>query len=145
MKNCKISTICFENTLFPLPSFFILKKKKKGLHKETWRKVWMLIRSPNSFNKKEKELRAFTHWLIKVEVSRRALITRARDPIGEGSDRPFNVSTRGGGRRGGGVESEAFYVGSLSRARATRLPFAGYRYKEGAGWSAITLRPANGG
>lgn len=102
MKNCKISTICFENTLFPLPSFFILKKKKKGLHKETWRKVWMLIRSPNSFNKKEKELRAFTHWLIKVEVSRRALITRARDPIGEGSDRPFNVSTRGGGRRGGG-------------------------------------------
>lgn len=62
----------------------------------------MLIRSPNSFNKKEKELRAFTHWLIKVEVSRRALITRARDPIGEGSDRPFNVSTRGGGRRGGG-------------------------------------------
>lgn len=30
MKNCKISTICFENTLFPLPSFFILKKKKKG-------------------------------------------------------------------------------------------------------------------
>ena len=63
------------------------------------------------------------HWLVKLEISRRALITRARDPIGGGRSPVERFSERRG---------EAFYVGSLSRARE-RHETSFRRYKEGAG------------